>query len=68
VQDINEDNPGAIIVFATLSPEYSAADKKLLAPFVQACRKYAADWISPSSRRSSSGGTRSGYESISHSG
>jgi hypothetical protein len=37
---IAEGNPGAILVFATLAPELSARDKRLLAPFVQASRKY----------------------------
>jgi hypothetical protein len=36
------DNPGAVIVFATLAPEFSATEKRLLAPFVRACRKYGA--------------------------
>jgi hypothetical protein len=37
---IAADNPGAVIVFATLADEFSLADKKLLKPFVQASRKY----------------------------
>jgi hypothetical protein len=37
---IAEDNPGAVLVFATLAQEFSARDKQLLTPFVRACRKY----------------------------
>ena len=37
---IAKDNPGAIVVFATLSSEFSAREKALLTPFVRACRKY----------------------------
>ena len=37
---IAADNPGAVIVFATLAPEFSDTEKRLLAPFVRACRKY----------------------------
>ncbi|HXW18289.1 MAG TPA: hypothetical protein VEJ39_08290 [Candidatus Acidoferrales bacterium] len=33
-------DPGAILVFATLAPELSPRDKRLLSPFVRACRKY----------------------------
>lgn len=36
------DNPGAVIVFATLASEFSAQEKRLLAPFVRECRKYGA--------------------------
>lgn len=37
---IAEDNPDAILVFATLAPQFSVRDKQLLAPFVRTCRKY----------------------------
>ena len=37
---IAAENPGAIIVFATLAPEFSATERRLLTPFVRACRKY----------------------------
>jgi hypothetical protein len=37
---IAEDNPDAILVFATLAQQFSVRDKQLLAPFVRACRKY----------------------------
>jgi len=37
---IAEDNPGAIIVLATLASEFSTKEKRLLTPFVRACRKY----------------------------
>jgi hypothetical protein len=37
---IADDNPGAILVFATLAQQLSARDKRLLTPFVRACRKY----------------------------
>ena len=37
---IAEDNPGAILVFATLAQQFSVRDKQLLAPFVRTCRKY----------------------------
>jgi hypothetical protein len=37
---IAEDNPDAVLVFATLAQEFSARDKQLLTPFVRACRKY----------------------------
>jgi hypothetical protein len=37
---IAEDNPDAILVFATLAPQFTARDKQLLTPFVRACRKY----------------------------
>ena len=37
---IAEDNPGAILVFATLAKEFSARDKQLLTSFVRACRRY----------------------------
>ena len=40
MRTIATDNPGAILVFATLAPELSENDKKLLTPFVKACRKY----------------------------
>ena len=36
---IAEDNSGAILVFATLAPEFSMRDKRLLTPFVRTCRK-----------------------------
>jgi hypothetical protein len=36
-----EDNPDAILVFATLAPQFSDRDKRLLAPFVKKSRKYA---------------------------
>jgi hypothetical protein len=36
-----EGNPDAILVFATLAPQFSDRDKRLLAPFVKKCRKYA---------------------------
>ena len=37
---IAEEHPGAILVFATLAPQLSARDKRLLTPFVHSCRKY----------------------------
>jgi hypothetical protein len=37
---IAEEYPGAILVFATLAQQLSARDKRLLTPFVRACRKY----------------------------
>ncbi len=37
---IAEENPGAILVFATLAPQLAERDKRLLIPFVRACRKY----------------------------
>ena len=36
-----EDNPDAIFVFATLAPQFSDRDKRLLTPFVKKYRKYA---------------------------
>jgi hypothetical protein len=38
---IATDNPGAIIVFATLASEFSAIEKRLLTPFVRTFRKYS---------------------------
>jgi hypothetical protein len=35
------DNPGAILVFATLSSEFSAREKQILAPFIRVCRKHS---------------------------
>jgi hypothetical protein len=36
-----EDNPDAVLVFATLASQFSDRDKRLLTPFVKKCRKYA---------------------------
>jgi hypothetical protein len=37
---ISEDNPDAVLVFATLAQEFSDRDKQLLTSFVRTCRKY----------------------------
>jgi hypothetical protein len=40
MRTIAADNPGSVLVFSTLATEFSAHDKKVLLPFVRACRKY----------------------------
>jgi hypothetical protein len=40
MRTIAQNFPGAVLVFATLSREFSAADRALLTPFVKRCRKY----------------------------
>ena len=40
MRTIAQNFPGAVLVFATLSQEFSRVDKAILTPFIKSCRRY----------------------------